>query len=79
MIFSCEMFNPDLPDHEAIRHLRVELTADECKTVEKIRKRDGDEQALLIGRAYALKRVFREILPEPEGWMHTEPPQLHQS
>jgi hypothetical protein len=69
MRFNCEFFNGE----DEIREVVVALTAAECESVEGVRQKEGEEQALLIARCYALKSAYQQV--DPLHFSHTSPPQ----
>jgi hypothetical protein len=69
MKFNCEFFDGE----DEIREIIVTLDAGQCEAVERIRERDGDEQALLIARCYALRAAYADV--DPHQFSHTAPPQ----
>lgn len=54
------------------KEIVVTLTDEQRGMVEQVRASDGDEQALLIGQACALRHAYSLI--DPRAWFHTEPP-----
>jgi hypothetical protein len=48
------------------------LSAEECRSIESLRRHKGNETADVTAEAYALRKAYSEV---PAGFLHSEAPQ----
>lgn len=59
-------------DTLAVQEFDITLDAEQCKEIESIRARDGEDQALLIAGAHVLTQVYQKV--DPRKHSHLAPP-----